>query len=163
MIGFARIVLVIYFPNDPKTANIQKKSKELKVVHYISSRYNYFYHDKPLFIGGCDCTQRRRIDLRRLINSTMLCIEIDEEQHRGYDEEDEEARYNDLYMGFSGKFIFIRYNPDSFKDNENKKRNPRFENRMQILEEEIRKQTQRIKDEKNNDLNEIVYLFYNDF
>ena len=33
--------------------------------------------------GGC-CATKRRIDLRKLINNTMLCIEIDEEQHKHY-------------------------------------------------------------------------------
>ena len=86
----------------------------------------------------------------------MLCIEVDENQHKYYDKDDEEARYNDVYMGFSGKFIFIRYNSDSFrsgiletnKDENNKKRDPEFETRMKILEEEMKIQEQRILNEK---------------
>ena len=97
------------FPDNPKTADIRKKSKRLKVIHHITSKYDSFYHDKTLFVGDCDCTQRRRIDLRKLINDTMLCIKIDENQHKYYNKEKKKARYNDLYMGFSGKFIFSNH------------------------------------------------------
>jgi hypothetical protein len=33
----------------------------------------------------------------------MLAVETDENAHRGYDEKDEEIRYDDLYMIHSGK------------------------------------------------------------
>jgi hypothetical protein len=46
----------------------------------------------------------------------ILCIEINENQHKGYDNDHEEIRYNDLYMLHGGKFTFIRFNPDKFKN-----------------------------------------------
>ena len=70
------------FPNDPKSIKL-KCSKELKVVIYLLNKYPNFIYNKPFYVdleGGC-CSTKRRIDLRMLINSTMLCIEIDEEQH----------------------------------------------------------------------------------
>nr|QBK85306.1 MAG: endonuclease [Iridovirus LCIVAC01] len=144
------------FPNHPKTANICKHAKELKVVNYISSKYEGFLHDK--IIGP----SRRRIDLRKRIKDTLLCIEIDEFQHRrsGYSEENDEVRYNDLSMDFSGKYIFIRYNPDKFKDERGKKRNPKFETRMDVLEKEMKKQMLRIEQEENKELLEIHHLFF---
>jgi hypothetical protein len=150
------------FPDHLKTANIRKKSKELKVVNYISSRYEGFLHDKPLYVdlnGGC-CPSRRRIDLRKLVGNTLFCIEIDEHQHRGYCQLDEENRYNDLFVDFSGKYIFIRYNPDKFKDDKGKRRNPKFETRMEALETEIEKNTLRIDREENKELLEIHHLFF---
>jgi len=39
-------------------------------------------------------------------------------------------------------------------------RDPEFETRMKILEEEMEKQEQRILNEKNNELVEIIYLYY---
>ena len=99
-------IALVIFPKDLRTADIRKKTKELKVVGHISSKYDDFYHDKPLFVGGCDCTQRRRIDF---IDNTF-CIEIDENQHKFIIRK---TRFDTtIYMGFSGKFIFIRYNPD---------------------------------------------------
>jgi hypothetical protein len=43
------------------------------------------------------------VDHRKLIGNTMLAVETDENAHRGYDEKDEEIRYDDLYMIHSGK------------------------------------------------------------
>ncbi len=160
--GFCTHCFAHLFPRHPKTTNIRKNYKELKVVHYISSRYEGFLHDKPLYVnlsGGC-CPSKRRIDLRKLIGNTMLCIEIDERQHRGYCQIDEENRYNDLFVDFSGKYIFIRYNPDKYKDKKGKRRNPKFETRMEMLENEIEKHTSRIDREENKELLEIHHLYY---
>ena len=66
------------FP-DPRALTVRKKSKELEVVSHIANKYEGFVHDKPFYVdlqGGC-CATKRRIDLRKLINDTMLCIEID--------------------------------------------------------------------------------------
>ena len=149
------------FPDDPRTLNIRKKSKEIKVVSYISQKINGFVHDKPLYVdlqGGC-CDSKRRIDLRKLINGTMLCIEIDENQHQGYDAQDEKNRYDNLFMDFSGKYIFIRYNPDKFKLDGIVK-NPQFEKRMEKLIELINKQIERIEAYNNTEPVEIIKLFY---
>ena len=89
----------------------------------------------------------------------MLCIEIDENQHKYYVTLDERARYDNLYMDFSGKYIFIRYNPDPYKLN-NKKRNPEFSNRMEKLENEMEKHIKRIENDENQDLIEIHHLYY---
>ena len=75
------------------------------MVSHVSSKYDGFVHDKPLYVdieGGC-CASRRRIDLRKLINGTMLCIEIDEHQHKSYIKESETSRYDDLFMDFFGE------------------------------------------------------------
>ena len=63
----------------------------------------------------------------------MLCIEIDENQHKYYMKSDEKKRYDDLFMVFSGKYIFIRYNPDSYIDKSSKCKNPFCHNRMEAL------------------------------
>jgi hypothetical protein len=149
------------FPNDPRTLNTHLKSKELKVVSYISNIYNDFYHDKPLYInlsGGC-CTSKRRIDLRKLIGNTLLCIEIDENQHKSYDDVDEENRYNDLFIDCSCKYLFIRYNPDSYKQDK-RKLNPPFDKRMEELVNQINIHTQRIEKEENTELVEIHHLYF---
>ena len=43
-------------------------------------------------------------------------------------------------MAFGGKFIFIRFNPDSFKNALGTRKNPYMKRRMEYLEEEINKQ-----------------------
>ncbi len=77
-----------------------------------------------------------------------------------------------VLLDFSGKYIFIRYNPDSYKDEKGNERKPRFETRMKVLEKEIERHTNRIKKgeqlrcngelrPQNKDLLEIYYLYYN--
>jgi hypothetical protein len=152
------------FPEDPRTALIQTNSKEIKVVSYISQSIEGFVHDKPLYMdfkGGC-CNSRRRIDLRKLVGNTMLCVEIDENEHRYYDGKDELNRYDNLFMDFSGKYIFIRYNPDKFK-NGSKVNNPRFETRMIELVSEINKHTKRINKQENKEFVEIHRLYFSSF
>ena len=92
----------------------------------------------------------------------MLCIEIDEEQHKYYIKKDEDNRYDDLFMDFSGKYIFIRYNPDKFKDKYNKSKNPFFNTRMEVLQACIDRHVERINNYENNDLIEIHHVFYDE-
>ena len=162
--GFCTHCFANLFPNDPKTLTIRKKSKELQVVSHIASKYDGFVHDKPFYVdlqGGC-CETKRRIDLRKLICFTMLCVEVDEDQHKSYIKGDEDIRYDDLFMDFAVKYIFIRYNPDKFKDKYNKVKNPLFDTRMQVLENAIDKHTQRIHHDENQSFVEIHHVFYDE-
>ena len=92
----------------------------------------------------------------------MLCIEVDENQHKYYIKETEKNRYDDLFMDFSGKYIFIRYNPDKFIDKYGKSKNPMFNTRMEVLEKAIDKHIQRIANYENQELVEIHHLFYDE-
>jgi hypothetical protein len=149
------------FPNDPLSFQIRSKTKEIAVRDYINSIFEGFQHDTSLWTGNCNCTHRRRIDHRKLIGNTLLCIETDENQHRSYDKVDEEIRYDDLYMLHGGKFIYIRFNPDKF--NKNKKCcNPMLYTRLPVLREEIERQINRIENEENTELLEIIKLFYDE-
>ena len=150
------------FPLDPLTFQIKCKTKEISVRDFINSNFEGFLHDKALEYGGCNCLNRRRIDHRKLINNTLLCIETDENQHKFYDKKDEEERYNDLLSAFTCKYIFIRFNPDSYNKN-GKKCNPSISTRLSKLKEEIDKQIKRIENEENNDLLEIKYLYFDNF
>jgi hypothetical protein len=150
------------FPNDPLSLQMRSKTKEIAVRDFININFEGFQHDKPLWTGNCDCTHRRRIDHRKLIGNTLLCVETDENQHKNYDEKDEELRYDDLFMLHGGKFIFIRFNPDKFKDKNGKSINPTLYTRLPILKEEIEKQIERIKNEENIELLEIFKLYYNE-
>ena len=101
--------------DDPRALAVRQKPKELQVVSRIASTYGDYFHDKPLFVNlerGC-CATKRRIDFKKLINGTMLCIEINQGQHENYIQTDKERRYNDLFMGFiNGKYTFVRYTLD---------------------------------------------------
>ena len=92
----------------------------------------------------------------------MLCIEIDENQHKSYIKFDENIRYDDLFSDFSGKYIFIRYNPDKFKNKYGKMKSPTFDTRMTAFEHIINKHIQRIEHYENDELIDIDHLFYDE-
>lgn len=122
--------------------------------------------DKPLYVdfhGGC-CASKRRIDLRILVEHDdqslfWLGIEIDENQHKSYAADYETDRYNDLFMDFSGKYVFIRINPNGFKQ-QGKRIDPPFEERvpavMSLIEDIISNGP------RSTDLVEVHHLFYDD-
>ena len=146
------------FPNDPRTLDIRTKSKELLVKQFLLENHNGFIHDIVLETKHCDCSHRRRIDFRMLINNTLLCVEVDENQHSSY--MTDEIRYNDLYMSFSGKFIFIRFNPDNYRIDGALKKTP-IKTRLNSLSDEINKHATRIENGENIELLEIHKLNYN--
>lgn len=150
------------FPNDKRTKNIRTKSKEIEVINHICLTHaGKWYHDKPLYVNyeNICCPSKRRIDLRQLIGNTMLCIEVDENQHKYYTTNDDFIRYNELLCDLTCKYIFIRYNPDKYKKN-GKIYNPNIKKRLSKLDKEIKKQINRIKQIKNTDLLEIKHLYY---
>jgi hypothetical protein len=161
--GYCAFCYQRIFPNDPLTIQIRSKTKEIAVRDYINVNFEGFQHDTPLWTGNCDCTHRRRIDHRKLIGSTMLTIETDEHQHRGYDQKDEEIRYDDLVMIFTGKWICIRFNPDSYRDKTGKRQNQKLEKRLKILKDVIDEQIRRIENDENMELMEIIKIYYDGY
>jgi len=145
------------FPGDPRSKIIYEHTKEIRVRNAINQNFEGFIHDRPIYIGDCDCTHRRRVDHRKLIGNTMLAIETDEFAHRGYEEKDEVDRYDDLYMIHSGKWIFIRFNPD---DNREGMFKTDFEDKVNMLVQTIQNQVERIEEGTNDNLIEIIYLYY---
>jgi hypothetical protein len=147
------------FPHDPRTPLIHLNTKELRVRQRIKEAAEHnaifkgFVHNESLWTHNCDCTHRRRVDHRKLIGNTMLAVETDENGHCGYDADDEEVRYDDVYMVFAGKWVWIRFNIDGGVDDEQ-------EQRIDRLMEEIERQVDRIERGENTELVEIVRMFY---
>ena len=123
------------------------------VRNAINSNFEGFIHDRPLYTNNCDCSHRRRIDHRKLIGNTILAIETDEFGHRSYDKKDEEIRYDDVYMIHSGKWIFIRFNPDSNISKTD------IEDKLYKLIEVMEESIIRIEREENSELLEIIKLY----
>jgi hypothetical protein len=161
--GFCATCFKQIFPEDPRSVIIYQKSAENKVRNFLNENYEGFIHDRPLYSGNCDCTHRRRIDHRKLIGGTILAIETDERQHRSYNKEDEEIRYDDLYMVHSGGWIFIRINPDSYKNKKNKRMNPMLNKRMIVLKQVIDEQIRIIENGENGELVKIIKLYYDGY
>lgn len=148
------------FPNDPLCLQMNFKTYETWVRNALVENEFDFINDKPIYHSGCDCTSRRRVDFWKIIGNTILAIEVDENQHSGYNKRDEEIRYDDLFMHFSGKWIFIRFNPDKYKKG-GIMCDPVMHERMPVLVREINNHIQRIQKEENKELVEIHHLFFN--
>ena len=155
--GYCATCFKRIFPEDPRSIIVHSSSKEIRVRNAISQHFQGFIHNTPIYTENCDCTHRRRIDHRKLIGNTILAIETDEFSHMHYNQHDEEIRYDDLYMIHSGKWIFIRFNPDKTEKNQTD-----LEDRIYTLIKEIERQILRIEREENIELVEIIKLFYNE-
>jgi hypothetical protein len=151
--GFCATCFKVIFPNDERSKVIYRHTKEIMVRNIINENFHGFIHNKPLYTGNCDCTHRRRIDHRKLIGNTILAIETDEFGHQGYDKKDEEIRYDDVYMIHSGKWIFIRFNPDSNVSKID------IQDKLNKLVETINDCIYRIEKEENVELIEIHKLY----
>jgi hypothetical protein len=151
--GYCATCFKRIFPNDERSKVIYTHTKEIMVRNAINEAFEGFIHDTPLYTGDCNCTHRRRIDHRKLIGNTILAIETDEFGHRGYDQKDEEIRYDDVFMIYSGKWIFIRFNPD------NNISKIDIDDKIDILIDKIKECISRIKEDKNKELIEIHKLF----
>jgi hypothetical protein len=162
--GYCATCFKILFPDDERSKVIYRHTKEIMVRNEINKHFEGFVHDKPLYTHNCDCTHRRRIDHRKLIGNTILAIETDEFAHSGYDPLDEEIRYDDLYMIHSGKWVFIRFNPDGkgvdLFPEEKRSYEVAIEDKLDVLIREIDKQISRIENEENIELLEVVKLYY---
>ena len=64
----------------------------------------------------------RRPDAYKEFDKYVLIVETDENGHAGYDLPCDESRNNELWQDFKNKkLVFIRFNPDSYKNNKGKK------------------------------------------
>jgi len=150
--GYCATCFKRLFPEDKRSKVVYSHTKEIIVRNAINDKFEGFIHDRPLYTGDCDCTHRRRIDHRKLIGNTILAIETDEFGHSRYDETDEIIRYDDVYMIHSGKWIFIRFNPDGDKRVD-------MEDKLENLIDTIAEQIGRIENEENQELLEIIKLY----
>jgi hypothetical protein len=66
-------------------------------------------------------------------------------------------------MIHSGKWIFIRYNPDTYINDKGIHSNPDKTTRLPILKNIIDKHIERIQNEDNKELVEIDKIFFNGF
>jgi hypothetical protein len=151
--GYCATCFKRIFPDDERSKIIYAHTKEIMVRNAINSNFEGFVHDRPLYTDNCDCTHQRRIDHRKLIGNTILAIETDEFGHRGYDQKDEEIRYDDLFMIHSGKWIFIRFNPD------NNISKVDIDDKLDKLIETMNDCISRIENNENPELVEIIKLY----
>jgi hypothetical protein len=137
---------------------MRTKSKEIIVRDFLNLNFEGFIHDRSITTPDCSCL--RRIDHRKLVEDTLLCIETDESQHKSYNRDDELKRYHDVHINWGvGKVVWIRFNPDMYKIG-NMRKNPQMATRLTALRKEIERQIIRIENGENGDLVEIHYMYY---
>ncbi len=92
------------------------KRKEYAVVEFVKTTFQglSWIADKQVS-GGCS---KRRPDLLLDLGYQVIIVEIDENQHTDYDCSCENKRIMELSQDVGHKpIIFIRFNPDGFKEN----------------------------------------------
>lgn len=99
--------------------NKNKKTKEEQFYNLLinvklnESIYYKFIYNKSI---GFECGNYRP-DFKFDCNTYFVIIEIDENQHKQYDNNCELIRMNNIYLANGLPTLFIRFNPDSFKCN----------------------------------------------
>jgi hypothetical protein len=159
------------YPDDPKVRN--NKTKERLVVDYIREEYpDYDWIFDKIVDNGCS---NRRPDIFLDLGYQILIIEVDENQHRQYEDICENKRMMILSQDVNHRpIVFIRFNPDKYINEENKaisscfsvtqkgvlkvniKKN--WNNRLEILKDNI---DYWIEKETNKTI-ELVQLFYDE-
>jgi hypothetical protein len=111
-------------------------------------------------LQGCS---KKRPDIYFELLKHCLIVEIDEYQHNTYEDICECARINEIVNGIGGKsIIFIRYNPDKIKNNDNDndkeiniKNSDRLDLLVRIIKEELIKPYEEF-------VVKIIQIYYND-
>ena len=114
--GYCLRCFIHLFPDKPVARNY--KTKEQATVDFIKQQFpdKTWITDKTI-TGGCS---KRRPDLLMDYGEHIIIIEIDENQHKSYDD-----CYNRRIMEISQDLghrpvVFIRFNPDDYIDKDNK-------------------------------------------
>ena len=108
------------FPDKPNSRNY--KTKERSVTEFIIETFpEYTWITDKKVEDGCSL---RRPDLLLDLGYQVIIIEIDETQHKNYDEICNNRRTMEISKDLDHRpIIFIRFNPDSYKDKDNKQIN----------------------------------------
>ncbi len=105
------------YPDDPAVRN--HKTKENAIMSEIAKVFPDIILDK-IIDGGCS---KRRPDGMIDLVSHVIIVEVDENQHNGYDKECENRRIMELSQDLSHRpIVFIRINPDGYILNNKKQK-----------------------------------------
>jgi very-short-patch-repair endonuclease len=135
---------------------VQNK-KEWMVVRYIRKNIdtNFEYNSSKMLQG---CSKKRPDIFFELFNHCVI-VEIDENQHKPYEDVCECSRINEIVNGICGmSVIIIRFNPDKITNNKQEVKISlldRLEVLIKIIKEELVKEQDAFKVE-------LIQLYYND-
>ena len=111
--GYCSRCFYFTFPDKPQSRNY--KSKEILVTNYIKDNFEeYEIRYDQIISNACS---RRRPDIFIELYTHCIIVEVDEDQHLGYDSTCENKRIVELYQDLGYRnIIYIRFNPDKYKD-----------------------------------------------
>ena len=115
--GYCTRCYIHLFPDEPVSRNY--KTKEYAVLEFIRNNYpEHTWVNDKIVDGGCS---KKRPDIFLDLLTHSIIIEIDENQHKTYDN-CEIKRINLLFEDLGDRHIvFIRFNPDDYLDKNNNK------------------------------------------
>lgn len=161
---------VNYFPNEKNSRNY--KTKEKHIADFIKDKYPNFdiLYDK-IIDNACS---KRRPDIFIDLGYHVLIIEVDENQHKSYDNYCEESRLNQIMLDLNcRKLKLIKFNPDKYRE-DNKIipscfKNEKISGCLVPDKERLNYRLLKLKEQidiflierKDDDLLEIKYLFFN--
>ena len=163
-------VTICSFVEADKIIKKHQKKKELYIEKLLLKTFEIpFYKRDEIIDKNCSSC---RPDFVYHLGKYILIIEVDEQQHRSYQSckgvDDklarkitEDIRMYNIFQSFEGlPVIFLRYNPDSFKDKENKICKISDKKREEIFLKWVKKCLD-LKD--NLQACYVKYLFYDNF
>jgi len=114
---------------------VQNK-KEWAVVRYLRKTVDTkFEYNSSKMLQGCS---KKRPDVYFELDKHCVIVEIDEHQHRSYEDSCECARICEIVSGIGGKsVIFIRFNPDTTK-HKDKRLNLELSDKIDLLVDTIK-------------------------
>ena len=147
---------------DPNKIKQYTHAKELAIKAVLDvNNFKYESHDKLIDKGECI---KNRPDFIFDANTHFVILEVDENQHKQNAQECEHVRMLNIYQALGMPTIFIRYNPDDFKDDKNIKIDISKSKRIDILLKWLK---QSLLEKENplltNDKIKILYLFYDGY
>jgi hypothetical protein len=87
--------------------------KEFAVVEYVKKTLKHEFTLNKKIIGG---NSKRRPDIALELDTHVIIIEVDENQHDNYSKDYNKIRDEELWLDYNKKpIVFIRFNPDEYK------------------------------------------------
>jgi len=140
-----------------KECKEHSNKKEWAIIRHLRKNIDTkFEHNSSSMLQGCS---KKRPDVFFELEKHCVIVEIDEHQHKTYDDSCECSRINEIVNGIGGRsVIIIRFNPDIIK---NKKKNivipmkDRLNTLINTIKNELIKQYDTF-------IVKLIQLYYND-
>ena len=156
--GLCRMCFKEAYPDDPKSKSMRNYTYHEKLVRtYFETKDFQFIHNTKIHRNeGLELTTDHkisyRIDFRKYINNTMICVEIDEHNGHWKTNDKDIKRMKYFKDNYNCKFIWLRFMPDKDDGIE-------FEDKLTKLKEMIEYYVDNDVNDDNDDMI-VEYLYY---